>query len=127
MKSITRVARLIFPPACLDLKRYSAIGEEKQKYFAWLPSVPQGTVSVDLNIGGKTEHLEGVGYHDHNWGDAPMMKLINHWYWGRAQLGPYTVIACLVTAAERYGLAAFPIFLLAKDGQVIADDDAFQI
>jgi hypothetical protein len=53
-----------------------------------------------------------------------MLKVIDNWYWGRAQVGPYTVIACLVTGAERYGLAAFPIFLLAKDGKVVADDEA---
>jgi hypothetical protein len=98
--------------------------EDEHLFFAWLPSVPQGKVTATITVGGETVEVTGTGYHDHNWGNCSMLKVIDNWYWGRAQLGPYTVIACLVTGAERYGLAAFPIFLLAKDGQVIADDDA---
>jgi CrtC N-terminal lipocalin domain len=98
--------------------------EDEHLFFAWLPSVPQGKVTATITVGGETVEVTGTGYHDHNWGNCSMLKVIDNWYWGRAQLGPYTVIACLVTGAERYGFAAFPIFLLAKDGQVVADDDA---
>jgi len=73
-------------------------------------------------INGKTIHLSGTGYHDHNWGNCSMMDVIDNWYWGRGQAGPYTAITCLVTAAKRYGLAPFPIFMLARDGVIVADD-----
>ena len=109
--------------------------EDQHLYFAWLPSVPQGRVEAtitvhpiggaaggDTTVGGETVKVNGVGYHDHNWGNCSMLDVIDNWYWGRGQAGPYTVIACLVTAAERYGLAKFPIFMLAKDGAIIADD-----
>jgi hypothetical protein len=101
---------------------YIYFGEHDEHVFAWLPSVPQGRASVELTIGGKTEHLEGVGYHDHNWGDAPMMKLINHWYWGRAQAGDYSIVASYIFAEKAYGDAELPIFMLAKAGKIIADD-----
>jgi hypothetical protein len=39
--------------------------------------LPQGEVSVDMDIRGKKEHLENVGYHGHNWGDVSMAKFIN--------------------------------------------------
>jgi hypothetical protein len=97
-------------------------GDDDEHVFAWLPSVPQGKVSVDLTIGGKTEHLEGIGYHDHNWGDVAMPKLINHWYWGRAQAGPYSIVASYIYAEKAYGSAQLPIFMLARDGKIIADD-----
>lgn len=97
-------------------------GEFDEHLFAWLPSVPQGKASVDLRIGGKAEHLEGIGYHDHNWGDVPMPSLINHWYWGRAQAGAYSIVASYIFAERAYGGGEFPIFMLAKDGRVIADD-----
>jgi hypothetical protein len=51
-----------------------------------------------------------------------MNSLINHWYWARGQAGPYTVVASYVTAEQKYGYAELPIFLLAKDGQGVADD-----
>ncbi|MFF1418561.1 lipocalin-like domain-containing protein [Streptomyces sp. NPDC058280] len=98
-------------------------GEEKQKYFAWLPSVPQGQVEVTLTIDGTTETRTGTGYHDHNWGDAEMARLMHHWYWARAEAGDYTVIASYITAAKKYGSAEIPIFMLAKNGKILADED----
>jgi hypothetical protein len=109
-------------PAWRPSSGHMTFGEKDEHFFAWLPSVPQGKVSVDLTIGGNKEHLEGVGYHDHNWGDVAMMKLINHWYWGRAQAGDYSIVASYIFAEKAYGSAELPIFMLAKDGKIIADD-----
>jgi hypothetical protein len=53
-----------------------------------------------------------------------MNDLISHWYWARGQAGPYTAIASYITAAEKFGYAEIPIFMLARDGEVIADDEA---
>lgn len=97
-------------------------GGSDEHCFAWLPSVPQGTVTARITKGTLTETLTGVGYHDHNWGDAAMHKLINHWYWGRAQAGPYSIVASYITAEHRYGDTEVPVFLLAKDGAIVADD-----
>ena len=97
--------------------------DDEHLYFAWLPSVPQGTVVATLEIGEEKVETTGVGYHDHNWGNVSMMDVINHWYWGRGQAGPYTVIACYLTAEARYGYEELPIYLLAKDGEIVADDN----
>jgi hypothetical protein len=101
---------------------YMYFGEQDEHFFAWLPSVPQGSVVVDLVLDGVQETLTGVGYHDHNWGDVAMTKLINHWYWGRAQAGAYSIVASYITAEAKYGSTEIPIFMLAKDGAIIADD-----
>jgi hypothetical protein len=50
-----------------------------------------------------------------------MAKLLNHWYWGRAEAGPYSIVAAYLYAEKAYGHAEIPIFMLAKNGQVIAD------
>jgi hypothetical protein len=97
-------------------------GDDDEHVFAWLVAVPEGQVTVDLNIRGKQEHLHGVGYHDHNWGDVSMARLINHWYWGRAQAGDYSIVASYIFAEKAYGNAELPIFMLAKGGKIIADD-----
>ena len=52
-----------------------------------------------------------------------MMKLINHWYWGRAQAGAYSIVASYITAEATYGSTELPIFMLAKDGAIVADRD----
>jgi len=101
---------------------YWIFGKENEHYFAWLPSVPQGRVEATYRAGGKTSTTTGVGYHDHNWGDTSMPELIHHWYWARGAAGPYSVIASYITAEERYGHTALPVFMLARDGVLIADD-----
>ncbi|MEV6507710.1 hydroxyneurosporene dehydrogenase [Streptomyces sp. NPDC051642] len=95
---------------------------DARRTFAWLPSVPQGAVEATIAIDGATETRTGIGYHDHNWGDAAMMQLIHHWYWARGEVDGYTVIACHITAEKKFGHAEVPIFMLARDGKIIADD-----
>jgi hypothetical protein len=97
-------------------------GADDEHEFNWLPAVPQGRVDATYSVAGKSAQSSGVGYHDHNWGNAPVTSLINHWYWARGQAGPYTAVASYITAEKTYGNTELPVFLLAKDGQVVADD-----
>ena len=97
-------------------------GQEKD-YFAWLPAVPQGSAMVTYRVGARSSTTGGIGYHDHNWGNVPMNTLMNDWYWGRAQVGPYTVIAAFITSSKRFGFSARTAFVLARDGAVVADDE----
>ncbi|HYS41752.1 MAG TPA: lipocalin-like domain-containing protein [Pseudonocardiaceae bacterium] len=97
-------------------------GANDEQEFNWLPAVPQGKVDVTYRVAGTASSASGVGYHDHNWGNAPMNALINHWYWARGQAGPYTVVASYITAEQKYGSTELPIFLLANGDQVVADD-----
>ena len=49
---------------------------------------------------------------------------MHNWYWARASVGPYTVIASYITATAAYGYETQIVYMLAKDGKIIADDDA---
>lgn len=97
-------------------------GADRELEFAWLPSVPQGAVTGSYAVDGVTTQVTGVGYHDHNWGNVGLTKIIHDWYWARGQAGPYSVIASYITSVERYGHQAIPVFMLARDGQIVADD-----
>jgi hypothetical protein len=101
---------------------YLLYGAGRDKEFAWLPSVPQGAVTATYRIGDEVHDTTGIGYHDHNWGNVSLAKIVHDWYWARGQAGPYSVIASLVTAHEQYGYAELPIFMLAQAGEVVADD-----
>jgi len=98
--------------------------EGREKLFAWLPAVPDGRASVRYRIGSEEHRASGSGYHDHNWGDVPMQTLMHNWYWARARVGPYTIIASYITATAAYGYETQIVYMLAKDGEIIADDDA---
>ena len=97
-------------------------GDDEQHYFAWMPAVPEGTVQAQVTVDGVETAYSGSGYHDHNWGNISMMKLMNHWYWGRAKVGQYNVISSYITGEEQYGFKEYPIFMLAKDGEIISGD-----
>jgi hypothetical protein len=97
--------------------------EGREKLFAWLPSVPQGVADVRYKIGNEEYCASGSGYHDHNWGDVPMQMLMHNWYWARAKAGPYTVIASHITATEAYGYETQIVYMLARDDEIVADDD----
>ena len=98
-------------------------GDKEQHYFAWLPAIPEGVAIADVTYdNGKQLHLEGSGYHDHNWGNTSMMNLMHHWYWGRAKIGNYKVISAWITAGKKYGYKDHDVFMIAKDGQIIGDN-----
>jgi hypothetical protein len=109
-------------PAWRPETGYMLFGEERKLEFAWLPSVPQGKVTATYSIGDERHQTTGTGYHDHNWGNVALLEIVHDWYWARGQAGPYSVIASYITAHEKYGYAAIPIFMLAKDGVLIGDD-----
>ncbi len=101
---------------------YVYFGADRAHEFAWLPSVPQGSVQVRYRVGNETHETSGIGYHDHNWGNSYLCKLIHGWYWARGQAGPYSGITAYETAHEDYGYAPITSFMLAKDGEVVAGD-----
>ena len=98
-------------------------GDREEYYFAWLPAIPEGNAVADVTYdSGKTLHLEGSGYHDHNWGNISMLKLMHHWYWGRAKIGDYKVISSWITAGKKYGYKDHDVFMIAKGGEIIGDN-----
>jgi hypothetical protein len=103
---------------------YMLFGAERSLEFAWLPSVPKGEVNVTYSVDGVQHETTGVGYHDHNWGNVGLMKVVHDWYWARGKAGPYAVIASYITAAQEYGFEPIPIFMLARDNVIIGDDPA---
>jgi hypothetical protein len=97
-------------------------GDNDEHYFAWLPSVPEGAVTASLTLDGKTTHHNGTGYHDHNWGNINMRKVMNHWYWGRARIGDYRVITSYIWGEKPYGYNQFPIFMIAQENEILGGD-----
>ena len=95
---------------------------QDEKQYGWFVAQPEAEVDARLQMGGVTRELHGRGYHDHNWGDADLGKLMNHWYWGRAHVGPYNIIACDIITEKEYGYKRLPLFMLAKDGEILSDD-----
>ena len=91
-------------------------GEDEDRYIAWLP-VCAAPSDVTLVSDGQVTHADGIGYHDHNWGNVALRKILDHWYWGRACVGDYTVVTLMFTGASAYGGLSFPSFMVARSGR----------
>jgi predicted secreted hydrolase len=52
--------------------------EDRSRYFAWLPAIPYGTVEGTLVYDGAAHAVQGVCYHDHNWGNVDLNRVMSH-------------------------------------------------
>jgi hypothetical protein len=95
-------------------------GEREEHYIAWLPVVTRGVAEAVITIGGHTQRRSGAGYHDHNWGNIAPRRVLDHWYWGRARIGDYTVVTLNFVSHDKYDNARLPALMVAKGGQIIA-------
>ena len=102
----------------------SYFNAEQTTYMGWVVAVPYGEVSGTITKGGQTRQVTGSGYHDHNWGNELMSAMLDHWYWGRAHIGDYTVVYVRMTTKGLFGLGAMnlPTFLLTKGDRILTDD-----
>ncbi|KAL3482478.1 hypothetical protein BJX99DRAFT_266076 [Aspergillus californicus] len=67
--------------------------EQLVPHVFWANMIPDATTTVNLRINGAPiTFTDGVGYHDKNWGDAPFAESVSSWYWGHANLGPYSIV-----------------------------------
>lgn len=93
---------------------HMVFGADESKEFNWVVPVPQGEMEMEYNYKGVTTKTAGSAYHDHNWGNVSMMEIFNHWYWSRAEVGPYTVIASEMISEKEFNIS--------KDGETVVDD-----
>ena len=87
-------------------------------YFAWLSAVPNGVVSGDLVVNGKSTKLSGSGYHDHNWGNTPLQYLFDDWVWFRGEIEDKTIVAAVLYMTDKRGGYDVPILYIADSSKV---------
>ncbi len=97
-------------------------GEKEDQFVAWFPAVPQGSAKVELSIAGVRQTFAATAYHDHNWGNTSLRKIIDHWYWARARVGDYTIIGLMFMGGKNFGSGIITSFMLAKAGEILVDD-----
>lgn len=99
---------------------HAFFGEKEEHYIAWLPVVARGAVEAVIMMGGRAQQRFGTGYHDHNWGNIAPRKVLDHWYWGRARVGDYTVVTLNFVSHDKYDNVRLPAVMVAKDGEILA-------
>lgn len=97
-------------------------GDEYKDYIGWLVAVPYGRVSGTIKYNGREHKVKGAGYHDHNYGNIGISKIINHWYWGRLTIADYNCIFFQFVSADKYDNEKLPLFMFAKGDEIIIQD-----
>lgn len=52
----------------------------------WIIANPLCDVEGNIQLGSEQIAITGRGYHDHNWGTAPLGPCLRRWFWGRVLL-----------------------------------------
>lgn len=92
------------------------ITEQPPAYFAWICSVPSGTIEGTFIIDGEETKVTGTGYHDHNWGNVDMSMLVDDWLWSRGDVEGITSVAFSVR--WKNGVEGNAVFI-AKGNEVM--------
>ena len=94
-------------------------------YFAWVVPFARASVDGTITDGGQTLHVNGVGYHDHNWLNFQFPKIIDYWMWGRVYSRSYTVSFAFIQCNEKMDNHAVKVLMLAKGREVILSTGQF--
>lgn len=95
--------------------------ENDDRYFAWLCAVPCARIHGTLTIKNQVHDVDGVGYHDHNWGNAPMNSLIGGWDWGQGDIGGNSLVMASVRFNRANGGVETPLLYIADGDNIIID------
>lgn len=97
-------------------------GPQGKDILGWVIAVPQARMTGSLVHRGEERVLDGGGYQDHGWGNSPFVELYHHWYWCRAEIGPYATVVTSQVAAAKYGHDTTKAFMLARNGRIVVRD-----
>jgi hypothetical protein len=107
------------PPARIGTGHLLFEDGAANQYLGWIVGVPSGKAEVDCTIDGYALKGTGSGYHDHNWGDRPLGSALHHWYWGRAEVGDFTLIFANMTPQPAFGSSDMAEVVLFEGGRQI--------
>ncbi|KAI0083469.1 hypothetical protein BDY19DRAFT_660322 [Irpex rosettiformis] len=85
--------------------------------LGWFNAIPDSTAYVNLDMNGTRVQFSGHGYHDKNWGSVPVSDTTRFWYWGHANVGPYSVVWFIYTGLDgKEGSSGY----IAHNGQIMS-------
>ncbi len=98
---------------------YAYFGGNRGDYFAWLVAQPSSLATASLHTPLHNSTHIGTGYHDHNWGNAPMHKNIDNWYWGRILIGEYRLVFADIVPQDGDNGEYLPILYISKGDKIL--------
>lgn len=63
-----------------------------EQSFHWIVPLPRARVSGYLWIDEERTAVRGTGYHDHNWGNLDLHRVLRRWRWGHVTTNDHTLM-----------------------------------
>jgi hypothetical protein len=103
----------ILPPLSIknDIIYQSKNGKE---YLGWYIPLPRAKVTGKIVIDGKLIKVDGLSYHDHNWGNLNLAKHLKGWVWGRIFFNDFTLIFGDISSYTQRGEQQIILFIDQK-------------
>ncbi|KAH7154135.1 hypothetical protein DER46DRAFT_638147 [Fusarium sp. MPI-SDFR-AT-0072] len=90
-------------------------------HFSWFVAVPGGQLTGEVTVNGTKTKVEGNAYHDHNWGNVPMEKILDNWLWGHADVGGLSIVSASVRFRQNCGGREVPLLFIVRGNEVLVD------
>ncbi|MCP4367439.1 MAG: hypothetical protein GY797_04885 [Deltaproteobacteria bacterium] len=97
----------------------------RRTYFNWVVPVPLAKVKGSLRVNGDIHMVEGVGYHDHNWGNIYLRNAFQSWIWGRVW-GEKEALVFGELIASKEMTRVTPLFF-GSNGKVCSVPEGFRL
>ncbi|MBU1942586.1 MAG: hypothetical protein KKE36_02810 [Actinobacteria bacterium] len=97
------------------------------KSMGWLVPLPVASVSGMLRYGGRELSVEGHGYHDHNWGEAPIFHMVDNWNWGHLVSGDLAVTWADITMYRGIGFERTYMLLVSHGDRLVYESPSLRV
>lgn len=91
----------------------------EDRFMAWVVPQPVAHVKGTLTAEGRTWNISGVGYHDHNWSNIPLIDYLTNWSWGRIDDGKFTIIFAEINTNEKFGNSCIKTLTIYNENAII--------
>jgi hypothetical protein len=95
--------------------------------FGWVVPLPRARCHGTLHVGEQAIPVSGVGYHDHNWGQVSLSRLVAYWHWGRIYAGEVTCLYADVVGLQRRPDIPSGLLMLALGDKIIFNTSLIRI
>jgi len=102
--------------------RFGKLGE-----FGWVVPLPRARVEGIIKIHNKTISAKGIGYHDHNWINFNLIKVVDYWHWGRIYSENFTIIYAHIKCNKKMDDYTVKVFMLAKNEDIILSTGEYEL
>ncbi|MFX0020229.1 MAG: lipocalin-like domain-containing protein [Promethearchaeota archaeon] len=112
-------------PGWMPGKGYTRFGNLGE--FGWVVPLPRAKVEGSIKIHNKTLSVKGIGYHDHNWINFNLIRVVDYWHWGRIYSENFTIVYAHIKCNKKMDDYNIKVFMLAKNEDILLSTGEYKL